>query len=195
MRLPTTSCLLCRHSVFFKPLNSRRAAAITSHPASSLSAIHNGLRESQKSRPQGFNKSSLSPAKPERTPRNSRFSRDPDWTPPTFKIRRGKKDITERGPERQSRRSRFNDPTSNFGKRSLVYQMKHGDLKQKMAELEGRPPRNGTFSAPPRRSSSTPMTSDDFMDSFNSILAILGSNRIHQDFTGLQDSTGHQDLR
>ncbi|KAI1363790.1 RNA methyltransferase [Xylaria arbuscula] len=170
MRLPTTSCLLCRHSVFFKPLNSRRAAAITSHPASSLSAIHNGLRESQKSRPQGFNKSSLSPAKPERTPRNSRFSRDPDWTPPTFKIRRGKKDITDRGPERQSRRSRFNDPTSNFSKRSLVYQMKHGDLKQKMAELEGRPPRNGTFSAPPRRSSSTPMTSDDFMDSFNSIL-------------------------
>ena len=168
MRFPTTSCLLCRHNVFFKPLNSRRLAAVNSHPASSLSAIHNGLRESQKSRPQGFKQSSLNPEKSDRSPRGSHRSRDPEWTPPTFRIRKGKKDITDTGPERQSRRSRFNDPTSSFGKRSLVYQMKHGDLRQKMAELEGRPSRHKTSSSFLSRAPSDRITSDDFMERFNS---------------------------
>ncbi|KAI0903602.1 RNA methyltransferase [Ustulina deusta] len=138
MKLPTSSCLLGKHRVFLNPLNSQRLAVVPSQPASSLSAIHNGLRESQKARPQGFTQSSLETAGSRRPSQGPRRTRDPDWTPPTFKIKRGKKDVTDTGPERQSRRARFNDPTNNFGKRSLVYQMKHGELRGEAAELEAR---------------------------------------------------------
>ncbi|KAI8946960.1 RNA methyltransferase [Xylaria longipes] len=164
MRLPTSSCLLSRHSVLLKPLNTPRAAVIPSQPASSLSAIHHGLRQSQKSRPQGFSQSSLETAKPRRPSQSSRRSRDPDWTPPTFKIRRGKKDVTDTGPGRQSRRSRFNDPESGFGKRSLVYQMKHGELREKMSELETLERSHKTPST--RRAPTDRLTSVDFMKDF-----------------------------
>ncbi|KAI0427620.1 RNA methyltransferase [Xylaria sp. FL1042] len=164
MRLPASSCLLCRHSVLLRTLNSQRVAFIPSQPASSLSAIHNGLRQSQKSRPQGFNRSSLEAAGSHRPSQGSHRSRDPDWTPPTFKIKRGKKDVTDTGPGRQSRRSRFNDPTSSFGKRSLVYQMKHGALRAKMAELGGQERGNKAPSSP--RSSPDRMTPGDFMRDF-----------------------------
>ncbi|KAF2971378.1 hypothetical protein GQX73_g2292 [Xylaria multiplex] len=139
-----------------------RIATIPSRPASSLSGIHNGLRQSEKSRPQGFNQSSSRTTK-YRLPSKGR-NRDPDWTPPDFKIKRGKKDVTDTGPGRQSRRSRFNDPENSFGKRSLVYQMKHGGLKEKMAESGGRGRNHKTSSLP--RSSSDRMTSSDFMRDF-----------------------------
>ncbi|KAI0551545.1 RNA methyltransferase [Xylaria curta] len=152
MRFPNSSRLLCRHGILLKPLNTPRAA-------SSLSAIHHGLRQSEKSRPQGFSQSSLETAKPRRPSQTSRRSRDPDWTPPTFKIRRGKKDITDTGPGRQSRRSRFHDPDNAFGKRSLVYQMKHGALREKMAELESRERSTS-------RASTGRLSSADFMRDF-----------------------------
>ncbi|KAI0965093.1 hypothetical protein F4678DRAFT_453827 [Xylaria arbuscula] len=159
MRFPNSSCLLCRHSVLLKNINPPRLSLNPSKPASSLSAIHNGLRQSQKSRPQGFNQSSLETTRSRRPPQNSRQARDPDWTPPSFKIKRGKKDVTDTGPERLSRRARFNDPNSSFGKRSLVYQMKHGALRNKMAELQGL--ERGIKRASDR------MTSGDFMKDFN----------------------------
>ncbi|KAI0864891.1 RNA methyltransferase [Xylaria cubensis] len=155
MRFPNSSCLLRGHGILLKPLSIPRTAFILSQPASSLSAIHHGLRQSQKSRPQGFSQSSLETAKPRRPSQSSRNGRDPDWTPPTFKIKRGKKDITDTGPGRQSRRSRFHDPDQSFGKRSLVYQMKHGSLREKMAELE-----------PPKRSHKDRLSSSDFMRDF-----------------------------
>lgn len=37
---------------------------------------------------------------------------------------------------RQTRRKRFLNPDSSFGKRSLVFQLKHGDLKDKAASLD-----------------------------------------------------------
>ncbi|KAK3301333.1 uncharacterized protein B0H64DRAFT_429217 [Chaetomium fimeti] len=49
---------------------------------------------------------------------------------PTFKIRKGKKDITEH-PEKarpKSRQARFYDPNSSFGKKSLVYKMQAVNL-------------------------------------------------------------------
>ncbi|KAI1133301.1 RNA methyltransferase [Nemania abortiva] len=162
MRFPTSSCLLCRHSVLLKASNIQRVVISPSRAASSLSAIHNGLRQSQKSRPQGFKQSSLETARPRRSSEGSQSShrsRGQDWSPPTFKIKKGKKDITDTGPEAQSRRKRFNDPNNNFGKRSLVYQMKHGELRQKLAELE---PRGRS-----RRSSPDRLSSDDFMKDFN----------------------------
>ncbi|KAL2255858.1 hypothetical protein VTK26DRAFT_2605 [Humicola hyalothermophila] len=53
---------------------------------------------------------------------------------PTFKIRKGKKDITEYPdePKPQSRRARFYDPNSPFGKRSLVYKLKTGQLPEEL---------------------------------------------------------------
>ncbi|KAI0528279.1 hypothetical protein F5B22DRAFT_641251 [Xylaria bambusicola] len=169
MRLPNSSCLLCRHLIFFRPLQLRRVPVIASQPASSLSAIHHGLRQSQKSRPQGFNQSSSNTLRPDRSLQNSDRRRGSDRPPPPpFKIRKGKKDITYRGPEPQSRRSRFNDPTKSFGKRSLVYQMRHGHLKHKVAELEGRASGNerSSSSFKSSRAPSDRMTSEDFMEHF-----------------------------
>ncbi|KAI0812089.1 hypothetical protein GGR55DRAFT_640403 [Xylaria sp. FL0064] len=163
MRLPTSSCLLCGHSVLLRTLNSQRFSFISSQPASSLSAIHNGLRQSQKSRPQGFNQSSLKTTGSRHTPPTPHRGRDQDWKPPTFKIKKGKKDITDTGPGRQSRRSRFNDPTNSFGKRSLVYQMKHGALRTQMGESGDRDRTNKSSSA---RSSPERMSPGDFMRDF-----------------------------
>ncbi|KAI1748693.1 RNA methyltransferase [Xylaria castorea] len=155
MRFPTSSCLLCKHRILLKPLNTPRTALNPSQPASSLSAIHHGLRQSEKSRPQGFSRSSLETATPRRPSKMG--GRDPDWTPPNFKIMRGKKDVTDTGPGRQSRRSRFNDPEAAFGKRSMVYQMKHGELREKIAELE---------SKERRRAPTDRLDSNDFMKDF-----------------------------
>lgn len=61
---------------------------------------------------------------------------------PTYKIRKGKKDITQYPDEQkaQSRRARFYDPDSAFGKKSLVYQMKTGDLSDELKALGVTPP-------------------------------------------------------
>ncbi|KAI1270556.1 RNA methyltransferase [Xylariaceae sp. FL1019] len=166
MRFPTSACVLGRHCLVAPKLQPFRSALpfIPSRHASSLSAIHNGLRQSQKARPQGFRQGALDTSR--RAPRTARRNpRDPSWTPPEFKLRRGKKDVTDTGPERQSRRARFNDPTTSFGKRSMVYQMKHGDLRQKVAEMEARDQQQ-SFDRP-RRGPADRMTSDDFMDGFN----------------------------
>ncbi|KAL2017010.1 hypothetical protein VTK56DRAFT_2691 [Thermocarpiscus australiensis] len=57
---------------------------------------------------------------------------------PTYKIRKGKKDITEY-PEKakpKSRQARFYDPNSPFGKKSLVYQLKAGKLREELKALQ-----------------------------------------------------------
>ncbi|KAJ8120353.1 hypothetical protein ONZ43_g2919 [Nemania bipapillata] len=141
--------------------------------ASSLSAIHNGLRKSEKSRPQGFKQSSLETPRPRRPRQSSPNKRDPNWTPPEFKLKRGKKDITDTGPERQSRRSRFNDPKSNFGKRSQVYQMKYGNLKDELAKLEGQG--RGHKTSFSRRSPTDRISADDFMKDFRASAGGAGS--------------------
>ena len=99
-----------------------------------MSAIHRGLRESRKA------KQLAAAAAPGAAPDKSKHStsrsrRDPDWVAPTFKIKKGKKDITDKGPQPKSRSFRFNDPTEGFGKKSLVWRFKHGDLKHKILDL------------------------------------------------------------
>lgn len=71
-----------------------------------------------------------------RRPTTSRERRDPGWKAPSFRLRKGKKDITDKGPQPMSRRSRFNNPTESFGKKSLVWQVKHGNLRQEMEKLD-----------------------------------------------------------
>ncbi|KAI5927435.1 hypothetical protein F4810DRAFT_650966 [Camillea tinctor] len=116
MRFFNSSCLLSKHNVLLSRLWNTSIGVRVPSRASSLSAIHRGLRISERTRPQGFNKESL-----EGPHRFAKSSRGP---PPTFKIKKGKKDITETGPKAKSRSSRFNDPDESFGKRSLVYKMK-----------------------------------------------------------------------
>ncbi|KAI0390270.1 RNA methyltransferase [Xylariaceae sp. FL0594] len=163
MRFPTSSCLLCKHTILARSWAVPRTPIASFRPASALSAIHHGLRQSEKSRPQGFKRDSLEAAKSSRTPRNSR---DRDRTAPVFKIKRGKKDITDRGPKRSSRRARFNDPNDSFGKNSVVFQAKHGALREKMAELEKLGSKGAGSSS--RSGRGAPMTSDDFMKTFES---------------------------
>lgn len=137
MRQLNAACLLCRHSVIPKSafLTTSRLVR-TPIRASSLSAIHRGLRESEKSRPQGFKPGSLATSPSGQSNRStSRSRRDPDWVPPTFKLKKGKKDITDEGPQPKSRRLRFNDPDESFGKKSLVSQFKSGKLREQLARL------------------------------------------------------------
>ncbi|KAI1865823.1 uncharacterized protein JN550_008081 [Neoarthrinium moseri] len=138
MRQFTSLCSPCRRSVLLLKSSPALGASHVPIRYSSLSAIHRGLRDSEKTRPQGFANGALKTTGSSRTKRNtSRNRRDQDWTPPTFTIKKGKKDITDEGPQPKSRKARFNDPTETFGKKSLVYQMKHGDLRQKLSALAG----------------------------------------------------------
>jgi 21S rRNA (GM2251-2'-O)-methyltransferase len=59
---------------------------------------------------------------------------------PAFKIRKGKKDITEYPDQAKpkSRQARFYDPDSPFGKNSLVYQLKTGKLREELKALESK---------------------------------------------------------
>ncbi|KAI7788228.1 RNA methyltransferase [Diaporthe eres] len=109
------------------PLSSQRCA-------SRLSAIHQGLNRSERARPQGS-----SPRKeirqrpgddPYLSPEERRRARAiARQNPIDFKIRKGKKDITEEpGPPRKSRRARFSDPRDPMGNKSLVKKFQTGQL-------------------------------------------------------------------
>jgi 21S rRNA (GM2251-2'-O)-methyltransferase len=141
MRNFNSLCFVHRHNVLFK---TSAFTSVNHVPVrySSLSAIHRGLRESEKSRPQGFARGALDSAKSTRAKRPpSRVRRDPDWTPTGFKLKKGKRDITDKGPRPKSRSERFNDPTESFGKKSLVYQVKHGNLREQLDALGGNAPK------------------------------------------------------
>ncbi|KAK4228752.1 putative rRNA methyltransferase mitochondrial precursor [Podospora fimiseda] len=63
---------------------------------------------------------------------------------PAYKIRKGKKDITEYPDKHkpQSRQARFFDPKSSHGKKSLVYKFKTGQLSEELRTLQEK---NGEF--------------------------------------------------
>ena len=107
--------------------------------ASRLSAIHHGLRRSDKIRPQGAKEIRRSPAEEEYlSPEERRHQRAvARRNPITYKIRKGKKDITEEpGPPRKSKASRFADTRDPFGKRSLVKKFRSGELFEEIEDLE-----------------------------------------------------------
>lgn len=100
----------------------------------SLSAIHRGLVRSEKARPQGARSGRITNlsegAKRLNYAERRKVREQLAAERPDFKIRKGKKDITEYPDEAkaQSRRARFYDPDSSFGKKSLVYKLKTGQL-------------------------------------------------------------------
>ncbi|KAI1467823.1 uncharacterized protein F4812DRAFT_427702 [Daldinia caldariorum] len=107
------SCIRSRYNVLPKTWVFPRPINVFSR-SSSLSAIHRGLRNSEKARPQGFKKEALNTSKSNRREKQ------------TFTIKKGKKNITGKGQEPKSRAARFHDPNDPFGKKSLVYQLKNG---------------------------------------------------------------------
>ncbi|KAI1389569.1 uncharacterized protein F4822DRAFT_398831 [Hypoxylon trugodes] len=123
-----SSCLRSGHDVLFRSWAILRPTYVPSR-ASSLSAIHRGLRNSEKARAQGFKKTALNTA---------RSKRGLPEELPTFKIKKGKKDITFTTPKPKSRRARFYDPDEEFGKKSLVYQLGNGPLRRKLGDLSER---------------------------------------------------------
>ncbi|KAK9774427.1 putative rRNA methyltransferase 1, mitochondrial [Seiridium cardinale] len=101
--------------------------------------LSGGLRDSEKSRPQGFARAALDTASSSRTKQTtSRFRRDSDWTPAGFNDKSGKRDITDKDTKPKSRKERFHDPTERFGKKSLVFHAKHGRLREKLDALKSR---------------------------------------------------------
>lgn len=121
-----TLSMLCRAARPTVLTQTPAAAVVTTlclRQAHSLSAIHAGIRRSSK------HESGMTYA--ERKAAREAIPK------PTFKIRKGKKDITmyPGKAEPQSRKARFYDPESKFGKRSLVYKLKTGQLDEDVKEL------------------------------------------------------------
>ncbi|KAI6089952.1 Alpha/beta knot methyltransferase [Hypoxylon rubiginosum] len=129
--IPLNSSYLRGRHVLLRSLALPRLINIPSR-YSSLSAIHRGLRDSEKARPQGFKQASLNSARPARTPQHGR---SPHPARSTFKISKGKKDITDKDLKAKSRRARFYDPDESFGKKSLVYQLKTSALRERLSEI------------------------------------------------------------
>lgn len=108
--------------------------------ASRLSGIHEGLRRTERARPDEFSKKREIRQKredePYLTPEERQRARAlARRNPLDYKIRKGKKDITEEpGPPRKSKSARFNDPRDPFGSRSVVKQLKSGKIFQKFRE-------------------------------------------------------------
>ncbi|KAK1775266.1 RNA methyltransferase [Copromyces sp. CBS 386.78] len=112
-------CRAARPTVLSQtPASAAAVFTLCMRQAHSLSAIHAGIRRSSK------NESSMTYA--ERKAAREALPK------PTFKIRKGKKDITDypAKADPQTRRARFYDPESKFGKKSLVYKLKTGQLDE-----------------------------------------------------------------
>ncbi|EAQ92374.1 hypothetical protein CHGG_00609 [Chaetomium globosum CBS 148.51] len=124
--------------------NSIPRISLTAFPArhASLSAINRGLVRSEKARPQGARSDKFNDlaegGKRLNYAERKKARQELAKQRPNFKIRKGKKDITMY-PEKakaQSRQARFYDPKSSFGKKSLVYKMKTGQLSEELKALQ-----------------------------------------------------------
>ncbi|KAH6649805.1 hypothetical protein F5144DRAFT_501271 [Chaetomium tenue] len=124
--------------------NSTSRISLTTFPTrhASLSAINRGLVRSEKARPQGARPNKFNDladgGKRLNYAERKKAREELAKQRPNFKIRKGKKDITMY-PEKakaQSRQARFYDPKSSFGKKSLVYKMKTGQLSEELKALQ-----------------------------------------------------------
>ncbi|EGO60676.1 hypothetical protein NEUTE1DRAFT_76029 [Neurospora tetrasperma FGSC 2508] len=167
-------CRAARPTVLSQtPAAAAVAVNLCIRQAHSLSAIHAGIRRSSK------NESSMTYA--ERKAAREALPK------PTYKIRKGKKDITEypAKADPQTRRARFYDPESNFGKKSLVYRLKTGqldeDVKDALVRETGKTPwKEKEAMSAGKKSASTPASK------FNKDL--LDPADFHAAFTGASSS-------
>ncbi|KAI5462420.1 hypothetical protein BGZ63DRAFT_383772 [Mariannaea sp. PMI_226] len=130
--------------------------------SSSLSAIHRGLRHSERAqygavRPRDTSSDRRRDTPKTRPRRNQSFSVEPkDEFAAKFTTRaldgassfrqqqKLRKKLAKKKAEedeededyRRTRRKRFTDPDTPFGKKSLVYRLKHGDLKETATKLD-----------------------------------------------------------
>ncbi|KAG6041714.1 hypothetical protein E4U41_002797 [Claviceps citrina] len=157
----------------FRQINCRlpQCISVPASPAAvrhaSLSAIHRGLRQSERVQSGGpqFSRSRDSDRSSGRSDGFERTSKALDGISSSrqeHKLRKklGRKAAAaqdEDGTGRRTRRKRFMDPDYSFGKRSLVYELKHGSLKDAAASLNlqepVRPRRWTPNEDEPRRSS------------------------------------------
>lgn len=116
----------------------------------------------ERSRPHGFRSKEDRPPPMNRTERSrARAAAQED----NFTIRKGKKDITQPlVAEPLSRKARFYNPHFSHGKKSLVFQLKSGELREKMKALEQADKAKGSQ-----------MTSADFERAFQGDDSGLGS--------------------
>ncbi|KAF4125737.1 21S rRNA (GM2251-2'-O)-methyltransferase [Geosmithia morbida] len=120
--------------------------------SSSLSAIHRGLRRSDRAQHGsgsrgGGDGGGASPPPPSRGRTGSRDGRhrteralegagSKRQQDRLLRKLRRKQEEDEEGTGKMTRRKRFADPTTDFGKRSLVYHLKHGDLKDLAGKID-----------------------------------------------------------
>lgn len=110
----------------------------------SLSAIHRGLRRSENAQSGDDRfKNAFAGARGRGARDDGRTSRAFDGAGSFRQQQKLRKKLDRKATEddeddggRQTRRKRFIDPESSFGKRSMVYQLKHGSLKDKAASLD-----------------------------------------------------------
>lgn len=147
MRLVTNLPLLGRNP-YPRPTFLPRPAFISlpfARDASRLSGVHEGLRRSERARPQGARIKQEIRQPPEEEPYLSPEERRraraiARRNPLPYKIRKGKKDITEEpGPPRKSRAARLSDPRDPLGQGSLLKKFRTGQLLEELREAdEGR---------------------------------------------------------
>ncbi|KAL8418053.1 hypothetical protein RB594_001601 [Gaeumannomyces avenae] len=181
------SCASGLRALTFSP-RPHLLVQVGTRPSSSLSAVHRGLRQSERldrksySAQRGSSVTGDGDARPPRTGRPRAGVNGDRFEKIDFKIRKGKKDIAEPPKFKpQSRSARFNDPTNSFGKNSLVYKLKSGQLRDELSALHNkdlkaaqtdedfwrsskRAPSSKSRSVPPGRGTARPSPSGSFWD-------------------------------
>lgn len=140
MRLVTNLPLLGRNPFVRPTLLPLTTPLSLTRDKSRLAGINSGLRRSERARPQGANpkleirqdladEPYLHPAERRRARAEARR------TPPTYKIRKGNKDITaEHGPPRITRAGRLREPRDELGQGSLLKKFRTGKLLEDLAQ-------------------------------------------------------------
>ncbi|KAK0635562.1 hypothetical protein B0T17DRAFT_516654 [Bombardia bombarda] len=207
-----TLSMLCRTARPTLLARSTPTGAIifpSKRPAS-LSSIHKGLRRSQKAqsrvparspRPSFASGEGMSEERPKPMTYAQRQAarKAAEQEKPDFKIRKGKKDITEypdKAPKAKTRASLFFDPESNFGKKSLVYQVK----AQLQSKDQGSAPEKRAGRSKPAFSRSPPSSSSrpswpEFSEKPSSASARSSDLRTTLDLSGFDDGPRGGDSR
>ncbi|UNI20584.1 23S rRNA (guanosine(2251)-2'-O)-methyltransferase [Purpureocillium takamizusanense] len=135
---------MCRPLTRELSLRPFSTTSIITARAPRLSAIHRGLRQSEKATfGERWPSRDASSKKSRDTRGGARTSKALEGAASWRQQQKLRKKLDRKAADdedeesgRQTRRKRFLDPESNFGKKSLVYQLKHGELKERAASLD-----------------------------------------------------------